>query len=1059
MRICANCEQVNPDEAKFCLNCATPLPQERVELRKVVTLLFADVIGSTAAADRLDPESVRRMMQRYFETARTIIERHGGTVEKFVGDAVMAVFGIPTIHEDDALRAVRAAAEMKSALAGLSSEIEATFGTPLQARIGVNTGEVIAGDPSRGEAFVSGDPVNVAARLEQSAPPGQILIGETTYQLVRDAVIVEPVDGLEVKGKPTPVGAYQLLTVDPTSPGTSRAETPLIGRNRELERVVLTLREAFAARETRLVTIVGSAGVGKSRLAAEVEATVADDARLYRGRCLSYGEGITYWPILEILTQLTGIEERDETEAVLAKLRTLVGREDADELIVSRLTRLLGISEGAADAQETFWALRKLFEVVARDRPTIVMFDDIQWAEPMLLDLLEYLVDFTHDVPFGLVCLARPDLYEVRPDFGAGRPNSIAIALEPLSDEHSSVLASVLLDGVDLPSDVMSRVHSSTRGNPLFVTELLRMLVEQGFLGKDNGSWVVARELSELNVPPTVAALLGARLDGLPDRERSVLQRASVIGQVFWWGAVATLSPAPERPTVGAHLRTLTRKELVRPDASTFAGEDAFSFGHILVRDAAYESLPKEARAELHRCFADWLVGKAADRVSEHDEILGYHFDQAFVYRSELGKHDDVTRDIAAAAARHLAAAGGRARARGDIPAAGKLLRRALELAPEDGDRTSWLLDLYYVVREEAQAVESLALLRSAIDLGRKTGDRRTEWRAELLSTDPLLQLGQMSADEGVDVIERLLPDLEAAGDDELLGIAWAQIATMHNVRAESEEQIEAAMRAFRYADRAGDTSTASDAIVEIVIALAFGHASVDEIERRVDELETWVQHPRAEAGVAICRAAALALRGRIDEARRVASEALQLLHDFGYVSDANSWTMGVGVMELTSGDAARAEQLMRPAAKRLLQANLLSYYSTAAAYIAEAICRQDRFEEAREWIREAERTGPPDDLATQVGIRNVNAKLLSLEGRFEEAEELAWAALAESRHRGGFELSSSLETLSLVLEKRGNKDAAADVTREALELYESKGSSVAAERARARLEELRRAS
>jgi class 3 adenylate cyclase len=602
MDVCPSCGTENPPGFRFCGSCGAPLEAAVPrEVRKTVTVVFCDLTGSTALGDQLDPEAVRATMRRYYDESRGILERHSGTVEKFIGDAVMAVFGVPQAHEDDALRAVRAASELREAVSELG----------LQARIGVNTGEVVAGD---GETLVTGDAVNVAARLEQLADPGEILLGEETRRLVRDAVEVEARE-LEVKGKSEPVRAYRLRELDLEAQGVARRlDSPLVGRVRELQRLRDDFEHAVTRRSSYLFTLLGAAGVGKSRLVAEFVQGVGPRARILRGRCLHYGEGITYWPLVEVLLQL-----ETDPQAVLA---------------------LPSPTDAAV-------ATRKLLEERATEQPLVVVVDDIQWAEPAFLDLVEHIADWSRGAPIFLLCIARPELLELRPAWGGGKPNATSLMLEPLAENEASTLIDNLLGASSLADPVRQRILRASDGNPLFVEEMLLMLRENG--GDD-----------EIEVPPTIHALLQARLDRLASEERSVIERGAVEGEVFHRSPVAELAPPRVRTGLDGHLQRLIRNELIRPERATLPGDDAFRFRHLLIRDAAYESLPKETRADLHERFALWIDEHV--ELVEQDEIVGYHLEQAVRYRRELDRDDG---GVASLAATRLAAAGVRgARAR-----------------------------------------------------------------------------------------------------------------------------------------------------------------------------------------------------------------------------------------------------------------------------------------------------------------------------------------------------------------------------------------------------------
>jgi predicted ATPase len=467
----------------------------------------------------------------------------------------------------------------------------------------VNTGEVIAGDPSQGESFVVGEAVNVAARLEQAAGPGEILIGDATYRLVRDVTTTSPLEPLRVKGKSESVTAWTLVDV-PRTPFPARGlESPLIGRDREVAALEGMFERTVESRSCELVTVMGPAGVGKSRLTREFLPGLGSRTTVLVGRCLPYGEGITFWPIIEVLKTASGVRDGDTPDEARMKIAELLDGPDAT-LIGERLSALMGLTDATPGVQETFWAVRRLFDQLATRRPLVVVFDDIHWAEPTFLDLLEYLADSLGGVPAFLVCLARPELLEVRGGWMTTKANASLVTLRSLSDIQTDGLIRNLVGGAELAPSARARIADAAEGNPLFVEETLRMLIDDGVLTEVAGAWTASNDLSELTIPPTINALLTARLDRLDDEERSVIERASVIGRVFWWGAVEEMTPEEQRPRVGSQLQSLARKELIRPDRSDLRDEDAFRFTHSLIADAAYNGIPKSSRAQLHERFA-----------------------------------------------------------------------------------------------------------------------------------------------------------------------------------------------------------------------------------------------------------------------------------------------------------------------------------------------------------------------------------------------------------------------------------------------------------------------
>ena len=677
MQRCRHCGQENPDGFRLCGMCGSPLAAAEPERRKLATLLFCDMSGSTAMGERVDAESVRDLMFRYFHEMRSAIERHGGTVEKFIGDAVMAVFGVPEVHEDDAMRAVRAAAEMRDRLASLNEELERSFGTRVALRIGVNTGEVVTGDSSTRQALVTGDAVNLAARLEQAATPGEILLGESTYRLVRDGVAADPVDPFHVKGKSEPVQAYRLRLVIVDVPRRPRrVGTGMVGRREDLETLARIFAEVAEGLRFRAATIVGEPGVGKSRLAEEFVSDVAGRATVFAGRCLSYGEGITFWPLAEIVRDAAAIRDEDTQEGARDRVRALLRDEEDGEVVADRVAQAIGLTGGTASAQEIAWAFARLFRTLAEGRPLVLLVDDLQWAEPTLFDLLTDLERLSEDAPIMLVVLARPEILE------GGLRREPIIRLEPLAESEAERLIRDVLGEGSPTSDVSHAIARAAAGNPLFVEELLAMLIEQGVLQQEDGSWRAMEDLSHVAIPPTINALLSSRLDGLLRRERAAIECASIEGQVFHRGTVVELSKPEHRDAVREDLLVLADKEFIQPAEAAFADEAAFRFRHILIRDAAYAAVPKKRRAEMHERFAAWMPQRLGDRVTEYEEILGHHLEQAYLYRAELGPVDVHARELARAAARRLASAGQLALARGDLPAARGFFARIIKLLP-----------------------------------------------------------------------------------------------------------------------------------------------------------------------------------------------------------------------------------------------------------------------------------------------------------------------------------------------------------------------------------------
>jgi class 3 adenylate cyclase/tetratricopeptide (TPR) repeat protein len=1030
----------------------------RGEARKIVTIVFSDVVGSTNLGERLDPESVRRVMARYFGTLRAALERHGGTVEKFIGDAVMAVFGIPTVHEDDALRAVRAAAEMRAALEAVNEELEGAWGVRIHARTGVNTGEVVAGDSSQGQAFATGDAVNLAARLEQAAGAGEILLGPATERLVRESVRVEPVEPLALKGKAETVPAFKLVDVLLDSPAIDRRlKSRLVDRVGELGLLEQTFERALGEHACELVTVLGDAGVGKSRLTREFVAGLGERVVAVRGRCLPYGEGITFWPVAEVVKAAAGIDDHDSREKARARLAALLPGDEAAAGVVEPVSAALGLTDGAAQPEEIFWGVRKLLEAIARERPLLVVFDDIHWAETTFLDLVEYISTFSADVPIVLLCMARPELLDLRPQWPTGTTGSM-IRLRPLDRNESRALLENLVGRARLPEPIVARIAGAAEGNPLFVEEFLRMLVDEGQLRRDDGHWSPVGELSSVSMPPTIHAVLSSRLDRLSTGERAVIERAAVMGKVFWRGAVSDLCPVSVRSELRHHLQTLVSKELVRPARDSFAGEDAFRFSHLLTRDAAYESTLKELRMELHERFADWVERKAGERASEYDELLGYHLEQSHRYRSELGPLTDEARRVAVRAAERLGAAGRKALARGDIPAAVNLLERAVVLLPaDDRSRPALLLEHGVALIDFGELTRAEAVLEQAVAAAATAGDRCLELHADIerrflgLQTDPVI-IGS----QHVGPIERAVPVFEEARYERGLARACFLLGYLDLTRrcayGSGTTMLE---RALVHARRAGDERGEAEIVFWLAVALQWGPTPAPEAVRRGQEmLDRAAGRPVIEGALLYQLAFAHAMCGRPQRARALYAQGREILDQLGLRGKAAGSTQVSGVVELLAGDAVEAEAQLRWGYEALVEMGEALIAPTSAALLAEALVQDGRYDEAQSFTELSEATAADDDIASQLLWRTARAKTLAARGELEHAIRTAEEAVAVVENTdllyGRGEAWMTLGTVLVAAQRQADADTALC---RALEAYEAKQNVASAARARALLE------
>jgi class 3 adenylate cyclase/tetratricopeptide (TPR) repeat protein len=975
--ICASCGRDNPPGAGFCNSCGAALasPAASREVRKTVTVLFCDLTGSTALGEQTDPEALRALLARYFERMKAIVEAHGGTVEKFIGDAVMAVFGVPAAHEDDALRACRAAMEMRDALPELG----------IAGRIGVNTGEVVTGTEER---LATGDAVNVAARFEQAAAPAEVLIGEPTLALVREAVAAEPVEPLMLKGKSHPVPAYRLVSVL-DAPERSHASR-FVGRGRELRSLAGAWERVQAQPRCEVVTVVGDAGVGKSRLVSEALTGIA--ARVVRGRCLPYGEGITYWPVVEVVKQL----------AVLP----------ADPAAAAAIRSVLGESEVGTSGDEIAWAFRKLLEEQA---PLVVVFDDIQWGEETFLDLVESTALLSSGAPLLLLCMARPELVERRP----GWPGTLR--LEPLPAEQADALI-----GDAVSDELRERIARAAGGNPLFISEMLAMAAEDG----------------DVDVPPTLKALLAARLDQLDEAERRVLERGSVEGEIFHRGGVQAL--APEETQVTTRLAALVRRQLVRPDRAQIAGDDGYRFRHLLIRDAAYDALPKAVRADLHARFADWL-DEHGQALVERDEIVGYHLEQASRYRAELGQPDAASADRAAV---RLTAAGNRAIDRQDYRAGAALLDRAAELVrPYRTDvplelESAWAsgdLDVRAAV-ETAEAITERA---------EAAGDHSGATLARAMALQGRNYAGEPDAtDEVIAICRAALPLEEERDDPRRLALLWEMLASAADFHQRHDDKVEALLQALGYQRRAGYSRSAT----ELEWSLIIGPRPADDAMRMMDELAVWRPPGSQDAP----RAVLLAMLGRFDEAWPLAEARSSHLRE----ATGNMSRDGYGSLSMIATIEGDRERACGYSAEEIeVIADFAIPAATAKGMLARELCHLGRFDEAERLLDEA-RAVPPPGSGVRVMAAAAEALLLGHRGELEKAEALARTAVAtaETRTDTVWWQAWTHEDLATVLERAGRIDEAREALERSLAIWERKGCLPCAERVREQIQSLGRA-
>ncbi len=1069
----------------------------QVETRKVISIIFADLMGSTALQERLDPESVNRVMDAYYQAVRDPVEAAGGTVVQLLGDGVLCAFGIPTIAEDDALRAVRAAAGIQQAFREFLGT-QQWLSVPIGLRVAVNTGEVVVSDEHPAGI---GDPLNVAARLQQEARDGEVLIGQTTRRLVADAVTLEQAGVFALKGRAETVTAYRVMSLERP---TGAAATAFVGRADELARMTAVYEATVSTPAARVAVLLGSPGLGKSRLIEEFIGRQGESVSVLTAHCDAAG-GATFAPLAaafgELLSRegsaraplpikegsgavvaadrllpnpLLGKEGRSETEVLRAAIDAVLPTDASDRTrIAAGIAALLAGSP--ASPEETFFVIRRFLAALAQQTPVVLVIDDLQWAEPLLLDLVEHLVQWGGGVPLLLLVGARPELRNVRSSLVTPGPLvADVVTLAGLDAGAAMRLAANVIGAADLPAAVAAKVLATSEGNPLFVGELVRMLVDEGALTKEGDRWVTGLALASMEMPPTIHALLAARIERLRPEERSVLERAAVVGRLFSRSAVAALlshngtslraEAVGEASELDARLEALRRGELIEPDSGWFLGEPMLRFHHVLIRDAAYRRLLKGTRAELHARFADWVAARAGE--AEYDETIGWHLEQAHQLLRELGPLDSAGRTLGERAARHLAAAGRRALGRDDLPVAADLLGRAIDrLDVDDASRADLALDWC----EALLAAGDVGRAGKAVDeLGRFIGDQpdqQSPTRSQKPETRDRLQAwhtcfaGQLTAltapqdlQAAADAVAAAAQQLAALGDA-------AGEAKAHSVHATALARLgkvgacEAALdQALAAARRGGDRRRANAVLAGAPLAALWGPSPVTRASGRcldvVRVLRITQGAPAVESVALSCQGVLEALRGRTEAARRMLASSRKMVEDLGIAHrlfEADAFAGRIAAME---GDDATAERLLRGAYLGLRDLGLGIDAARAGALLGRTLLAQDRIAEAEAISHESEALAG-DDLQAAIAWRGVRAEAMAKRGEHAAAVELAKAAVAIAAATDALlDHADARVALAVALRAAGRAAEADAEGRRAIELWEAKGATLLAERA-----------
>jgi class 3 adenylate cyclase/ATP/maltotriose-dependent transcriptional regulator MalT len=926
--------------------------------RKLASVLFVDLVASTELVSGADPEVVRRRVTRFFDAVAQCIENHGGTVEKFAGDAVMAAFGIPIAHEDDADRAVRAALAI----------VERVHELGLEARIGVEAGEVVVDESD--STFATGEAVNVAARLQQAARPGEILIGESVRRLTAATIEAESAGPLELRGFRDPISAYRPICARDGRRAVGDLSAPFVGRDAELELLHNTYTRTIRDRRPHVFTIYGEPGIGKSRLLKEFLAGI-EGATTLQGRALPYGEGVTYWPLAEMVKAAAGITDDDPLETAREKLIECCGDEAIAELL-GLASGVLEAVEGERGQPEIAWAAREFADELADVQPLVMVFEDIHWAEEPLLELIDHLAQWVRDRSLLIICLARPELLDIRPTWGGGRVRATSIELEPLPREESERLADALLGGADLPETARARLLDTTEGNPLFVEESARMVLESGDGAFDR-------------IPDTLQALIAARIDRLPASEKLLLQRASVIGRVFWAGALRHLSPEFGEEIDDGLDDLLLRDLLTREQRSTITGEEPYRFKHVLIREVAYGALSKSARAEYHRKFAEWLRERADKELLE---IRAYHLDQATQLLAELdGSAPAELVDEAAAA---LASAGKRALSREAHRSARKLLLRAVELEPTlerryNAARAAWRLGDLPALSSEMELIA-----RDAAD----AGNRWIETRALVALADVALgrdgDAGRATAllEQALEVVE---PD-DHAGRFQVLDsrsrVAWWQ-GRLGEAQSFEEEALDAAR-----------VSAHEDLEAKAALELATIHIAAMNDDRAAPLVERACELAD-KSGSILTRAKAASTGGRLAiargddvEASRQLEEALDLYTEAGAADGIAYASKELARIGWRLGEAGRAEKLLRESIRMLAPLEDRGVLCESQRLLAQLLLANGRLKEAEKLAVAAVETVGPADRVSSATTRVALAQVRAAQALDDEADQLFAEAL-----------------------------------------------------------------
>jgi class 3 adenylate cyclase/tetratricopeptide (TPR) repeat protein len=1038
------------------------------DARKRVTLIKCDIENSVGQADGMDLEVDDQRVSRYRDAIRQVVKRYDGAIGPFDGDAVLVAFGMLGQYEDHAVRAVQAAVALRAALTQVNREL-AGRQPPIKVRIGIHTGEVVVG-PELGPGDLAGPTPHVAQRLQEAAKhiageKDPTLLSQATFELVQSAVEVERVGPLKLRGRSEPVEAFRLLRVDREAMRLPYVTgIPMVGRSEELQLFGQVYQRTATRRLCHLVTVLGRAGIGKTRLVQEFLADVGDAATVMAGHCLPYGDSSTYWPLVSMVKRVADIAGADPPVVALEKLRSLVDGQDGAAGITTWVGQMLGVAPGAGTPAEIAWALRRLFEILARVRPLIVVVDDLHRSEPTLCDTLESIADEIRNAPVLLVCVAREELVEQRPTWSGGQLNAVSMRLSPLSKAEEAEHIRQVLDAKELElavarrvDDLTERIAEKSGGIPLYAEQYLASLEDR--LDPEDDQQRVLAHLDEL--PAKIDDLLADRLFRLDPRDRAMIQRAAVVGKQFHVADMVALAPDLERAEIEHALATLVRRELIQhdPDPVPFlpreVGGAPFRFCHPLIRESAYKGTAKTVRAELHERFASWVeVAATGERMAEFDELIGIHLAEAYQNRLELGSDTEEYRQLAERAGERLTIAGSRAANRGNIRISLKLLDRAVALLPDDHQTRPWAaLDLADALREVGEFERAVGIYQEVAEAARAAEQQAVVVHARLGQLDLMAFRDPERILGGSGEIQEAILLFAKLKDDRGLAKARRLQAYVNFAvgRAKSAEQ--EARRAIKIANAKNLQHLEAKARRLLCIILLWGPAPIDQVVRYSEETLEWARArsiASLEAGALTVLGRAAAMRGEFELARRHIKQAREISSELGEVLTAAADSMADGLVELLAGEPAMAEEVLRSGYETLEQTRGTGPLANVAAMLARALIVQGKNEEADTPTRICEEIAAPSELDSQVRWRALRAILLARSGQLKEAETLAREAVTRSEDSEQPDTQAeALTDLAEVLRLSKKESAAANAIDRAIALYERKGNKVAAAKLR----------